>query len=762
MSISLKDYLISLGYEYTPKLDGSWERFPINGKENVGWLVGSEISASFGNWSTGEKFFWENTDTISSMTEEELNKFRLAQKEHQEKVQQEKIKRQEEAKKLAQNIWKTSAYCNSHEYLTKKKVKSYGLRVTKHGQLVIPIVINKEVVSLQFIEPTGEKRFLPGAKLAGGYFFIGNTESNRIYLCEGYATGASILEAYPEHGVCIAFNAGNLPRVAEYLATKNKEIVIAADNDVHTQGNPGVTAAKECLKYLPSAKISPPTFPDEILKEYKPTDWNDVHTLISLERVREGLNSTTSSLPIPKKTNSIKSMLIESIHIRPMEWPRGKDNKPRKPTQNEIGEELASLFGENLLREKREVFEWRTTHWVELEPINFKHFIRQKAQVLMSGHATDKDLNAYFNIFMDKLACIPTHMSFYQQLPNISNFLDGTLRIETRQDNTKKLAFTPHSKLDFCTWVLPYEYTAPRPKNEVFDRWLESTFEGDQEKIRAVAQIGGACLIPAIPRIIFFKGPAGTGKSTFAKLCSAFMGEGNFAACPPEEMHGFMMESLIGKRVNIVTDTSGGRVDSGTLKRLQDSTNILVNRKGRQAVQASIPYFHIFCGNELPKGIDGDSNAMDRRVSIINMTKELAQKEMRHEYEREILAGGRGAILDFFEKGLLDLIQSGKFFNPTSSVESVREWKKDNSPVSQFLESLEKGDVEGLRVNPEGKIRQKDVYEAYIMWCGKNTRLVVSRVAIFRLVATKYVKFSAMGYDYFKGIELIGQDLRGV
>ena len=57
--------------------------------------------------------------------------------------------------------------------------------------------------------------------------------TDTLYVCEGYATGATIHEASGK-AVAIAFDEGNLLLVAQSLQKKlpNIQIVIAADNDI--------------------------------------------------------------------------------------------------------------------------------------------------------------------------------------------------------------------------------------------------------------------------------------------------------------------------------------------------------------------------------------------------------------------------------------------------------------------------------------------------------------------------------------------------
>ena len=99
--------------------------------------------------------------------------------------------------------------------------------------------------SLQFIDADGNKRFLSGGRIAGCYYPIG-IPVDTLCICEGYATAASVHEA-TGHAVAVAFNCGNLLSVAQILRRKFPaiELVICADNDTQTDGNPGLTKARE-------------------------------------------------------------------------------------------------------------------------------------------------------------------------------------------------------------------------------------------------------------------------------------------------------------------------------------------------------------------------------------------------------------------------------------------------------------------------------------------------------------------------------------
>lgn len=147
-----------------------------------------------------------------------------------------------EAAEKAQSIYTATTECTEHPYLHSKGVKAVpSLKIDKYGSLVIPLYDeNGEIASLQFIDAEGYKRFLAGGRKKGCSFLIGDTDSGKpLVICEGLATGLSIYECtgFP---VLVAFNTGNLLPVAEVVRAKypEREIVLAADNDVNTEAIP--------------------------------------------------------------------------------------------------------------------------------------------------------------------------------------------------------------------------------------------------------------------------------------------------------------------------------------------------------------------------------------------------------------------------------------------------------------------------------------------------------------------------------------------
>jgi putative DNA primase/helicase len=141
----------------------------------------------------------------------------------------------------------------SHPYLRGKGLNLAGcggLRVDSEGWLVIPMMLGGKISSIQRISPDGDKRFWPGAPVAGATYLIGDSDVFAV-VCEGFATGLTLFQAMPHARVIVAFNAGNLLHAVDYL-DRNGLAVIAADNDHETAKrvgfNPGIEKATEAAQ----------------------------------------------------------------------------------------------------------------------------------------------------------------------------------------------------------------------------------------------------------------------------------------------------------------------------------------------------------------------------------------------------------------------------------------------------------------------------------------------------------------------------------
>ncbi len=271
---------------------GSLQRFPGIGKRasnTAGWckLFDDSLGGSFGDWSSGFSENWQaKRNRPFSTIEREA--FRRHVAEAQAQLDADHRARQADAATKAAAIWNAATPApGEHAYLVRKGIQPHGTRL-HNGALLIPMRDDGEIHSLQFIGPDGDKRFLTGGRVAGCHFSIGSTQ-NAAALCiaEGFATGATIHQAtgYP---VAVAFNAGNLGRVAKMMRYRfpTTPLIVCADDDNKTAGNPGLTKAADTALSV-GGLLAVPDFGTD--RPVDATDFNDLHKHAGLEAVRNSI-----------------------------------------------------------------------------------------------------------------------------------------------------------------------------------------------------------------------------------------------------------------------------------------------------------------------------------------------------------------------------------------------------------------------------------------------------------------------------------------
>jgi len=203
-----------------------------------------------------------------------------------------------------------------HPYLVRKRIEPHGIKIDRAGRLVVPVSDNQgEILSYQTIDAEGNKRFLKGGKIEGGFYELrGNRKV--IFIGEGFATCASIHQA-TGFTTLVAFDCGNLAKVAKSAKEMflGSRIVICADNDQFTEGNPGIAKAKAAAS-LVFGEIVYPTFNESDLPS-KPTDFNDLHTLQGIEAVKEQIERV--ALPAIDKL-AFEFSRADSLELTEIKW----------------------------------------------------------------------------------------------------------------------------------------------------------------------------------------------------------------------------------------------------------------------------------------------------------------------------------------------------------------------------------------------------------------------------------------------------------
>jgi phage/plasmid primase-like uncharacterized protein/KaiC/GvpD/RAD55 family RecA-like ATPase len=176
----------------------------------------------------------------------------------------------------ADNVVKLPESEGVHPYLTRKRIKQHDA-IIDEGDLHIRIINNQgKVIGTQFIDESGKKKFNYGLEYKGCFHVVGGPIKEFAYLCEGFATAASVHEATGKPAVhCL--NAANITDVAGALREVKPEtrFVVAGDNDP--------AGIKACEKAFAEHGI------ECVLPDSEGLDWNDVYIARGAEATRKKL-----------------------------------------------------------------------------------------------------------------------------------------------------------------------------------------------------------------------------------------------------------------------------------------------------------------------------------------------------------------------------------------------------------------------------------------------------------------------------------------
>ncbi len=353
--LEILKHMRSNGVEFNDQviLDGKIHRFSSDGNKSKKdeWYVGNQWNHKdkpyccifYGSWSnSNQKHTYKSwKDTESSLSSHDLAQIKGKQRQLQAEIESEKKKNYEVAAKEAAEIWHSCqkvAKNKNFSYIVKKQIDPHGARLGKYHDgslsLIIPLHnVDGDLRSLQYIFERGgkfQKRFHYLGEKKGCFHLIGSLkESEKSFICEGYATGCSIHEA-TNIPVIVAFDCGNLDPVFDVVRRKypNLEVTIAADNDHQTLGNPGLLKARCISEKYGCSYVFPKFSEDEKMPDKtSPTDFNDLFVLSRKEEVSHQIEKS-SVIKIDPRVMKKFFLSEDGLYYRPDVDKKGEQPDP--------------------------------------------------------------------------------------------------------------------------------------------------------------------------------------------------------------------------------------------------------------------------------------------------------------------------------------------------------------------------------------------------------------------------------------------------
>ena len=285
-----------------PRFDGKVFRYRMAGKRSrSGFVIAREVGgkhyAAYGTW--------QDRSLDQKWTDNGIGTSHCAEQWRQLGVLADQIREQEYAlaARIAQAMWDHAEPCKAHPYLEAKGIQAHGCKVLRNMLLVPFYDRTGAMATVQKILPNGTKLLLNKGRIQGCCFPIQGDDTKRVFICEGFATGATIREL-TGCKVLVAYSTSNLKHIA--LAAREQwpdiKIAIAADNDHATDGNPGIRYAQKAAEAIGAMVVVPECPPG--------TDFNDM----ARDRPARATEILTGTIP------KLSVSEIMATQYKPIKW----------------------------------------------------------------------------------------------------------------------------------------------------------------------------------------------------------------------------------------------------------------------------------------------------------------------------------------------------------------------------------------------------------------------------------------------------------
>ena len=681
---------------------------------------------------------------------------------------QAKIERDAAATRAAE-LWARATVPAAHPYAQRKLIEPEGARQLA-DELLIPMRHGPgALVGLQRIKSDGTKLFLKGTPSSGAYTVLGKPDKQgTVVIAEGWATCCSIRMA-TGHCVVVAFNAGNLEPVACKIraALPEARLIIAADDDFQTDGNPGQTYARKTAREV-GALVAIPVWSGE---RGTGTDFNDLHLAEGLIAVEQGImNAGSPDEPPPGYENPdfdtpeppegapwddlptdlpTPPGIDEPPHARGEKPPPPPDDGPDDIPPDSYDQPMifssspmktASLFHETLPERGRiihwrgEFYSWDTTRYVTRDRV----YIDQRLYHFMAGCLTlkvnPKTGDSETVAFNPKTSTVndvahALRAVCYADLPEpqvwidqrqgdfpaheIVAFKNGFLHHPTR-------TIMPATDRLFCVSSLDFDYDPSANEPTEWLKFLKSLWPDDPESISTLAEVFGYLLTDdtSQQKMFMLIGPPRCGKGTILRILEALVGYANRVS-PSLASLGtqFGLQPLIGKRLAMISDARlSGRADQQpiveNLLRISGEDTITIDRKNMTAWSGKMAIRFVLASNELPAFSDASAALANRFLPFKFNTSFLGKED--HGLTARLLKELPGIVLWALE-GLTRLNQRGYFQRPKSADELASDLVDQTSPIRAFVDEL-------CVVSEHAQVDRDELFKAWKKWCEAQGR----------------------------------------
>lgn len=301
---------------------------------------------------------------------------------------------------------------------------------------------------------------------------------------------------------------------------------------------------------------------------------------------------------------------------------------------------------------------------------------------------------------------------------NFLSFKNGSLNRDTFE-------FKPHSREDYLTSVIPYDYLTTKQDTPLFDKWLDFVSEGKTEKKYNLLAALYMILTNRHNWQLFIEitGKGGSGKSVFAEIAAMLAGRENTESARLQDFDDPKERTpLYGKTLIVCPEQSRYGGDGSGLKSITGGDALAIEPKYKNKFKSIIPAVILIVNNE-PTRFTERAGGIERRRVIFSFNQVVPEQERDPDFVKKLESEISGIIFKLLNTFQNPLEAKVALESQKNSDEAL-EVKKHSDHITAFCEFLTTlPTLEGMFIG-NGKMLQNKaethLYPAYLVYIGAN------------------------------------------
>ena len=256
------------------------------------------------------------------------------------------------------------------------------------------------------------------------------------------------------------------------------------------------------------------------------------------------------------------------------------------------------------------------------------------------------------NLVNDVCTLLQGHLVNYCWEDDLSllAFRNGVLELDTGD-------FRDHSPKNYMTWGLDFNYDPTTDPGPIVE-WLFRSQYGDEARVQVLRAWLRACLVGKgneLQRFLELIGPGGRGKSTFANLCCALVGLGNYASTTLNQLEQsrFELSSIKGKRLTLINDSERYGGSAQTFKALTGGDSLRYEEKLKAVGEPFIYTGMVMVVANEPIQTTDNTSGLARRRLTVEFNRKLYDKSSE---ARDMIKIDQGRITGYWKDYLPGLV----------------------------------------------------------------------------------------------------------